>query len=146
VSAPPQRRPVVAAVLLQWLRFAIVGAGNTLLSWCLYAVLEHVGVHYLLASGLAFAAGALNSYAFNRRWTFRSRGRPAPEALRFGAVQCIGLALDVCLLYVLVHHVGVHHLIAQALVFPVASAVTFTLSRRWAFRAPPAPPPAPRRA
>jgi putative flippase GtrA len=135
VTAAPLSRRAVAEVVLQWLRFATVGASNTLLSWCLYAVLEHIGIHYLLASGLAFATGALNSYALNRRWTFRSRGRHAPEIARFGAVQCIGLALDVCLLYVLVHQVGIHHLIAQALVFPVASVVTFTLSRRWAFAA-----------
>lgn len=128
-------RLAIAAVVLQWLRFATVGASNTLLSWCLYAVLEHVGIHYLLASGLAFATGALNSYALNRRWTFRSRGRHAPEIVRFGAVQCIGLALDVSLLYVLVRDVGIHHLIAQALVFPVASVVTFMLSRRWVFAA-----------
>jgi putative flippase GtrA len=134
------------SVALQWLRFATVGAANTVLSWCLYAVLEHVGVHYLLASGIAFAAGALNSYAFNRRWTFHSRARRAPEAVRFGVVQCIGLAVDVCLLYVLVRHVGIHHLISQALVFPVASAATFTLSRQWAFRAPRARPPGPGRA
>jgi putative flippase GtrA len=133
VTGVSRSRPAVAAVLLQWLRFATVGASNTLLSWCLYAVLEHAGIHYLLASGLAFATGALNSYALNRRWTFGSRGRHAPEIARFGAVQCFGLALDVSLLYVLVHHVGIHHLIAQALVFPVASVATFTLSRRWVF-------------
>jgi putative flippase GtrA len=135
VIAALRSRRAVAEVLIQWLRFATVGASNTLLSWCLYAVLEHVGIHYLVASGLAFTAGALNSYALNRRWTFRSRGRHGPEIARFGAVQCIGLALDVCLLYVLVHQAGIHHLIAQALVFPVASVATFTLSRRWAFAA-----------
>jgi putative flippase GtrA len=136
IALPRSRsRRAVAEVLLQWLRFVTVGASNTVLSWCLYAVLEHAGVPYLIASGVAFAAGAVNSYALNRRWTFRSRGRTAPEALRFGVVQCIGLALDVGLLYALVHEAGVHHLIAQALVFPVASAVTFTLSRRWAFAA-----------
>lgn len=121
------------ALLLQWLRFVVVGAGNTALSWCVYAVLEHVGVHYLLASGLAFVLGALNSYVLNRRWTFRSRGRRGPEAVRFGVIQCVGLGIDVALLYVLTQDAGVHHLIAQALVFPMASAVTFGLSRQWAF-------------
>jgi putative flippase GtrA len=75
------------ALLLQWLRFAVVGAANTLLSWCVYAVLEHVGVHYLLASGLAFVLGAFNSYVLNRRWTFHSQGRRRPEAVRFGVIQ-----------------------------------------------------------
>jgi putative flippase GtrA len=127
--------PAGGALLLQWLRFAVVGATNTVLSWCVYAVLEHVGVHYLLASALAFVLGALNSYVLNRRWTFHSRGRRAPEAARFVVIQCIGLGIDVALLYVLTQDAGVHHLIAQALVFPVASAVTFGLSRQWAFAA-----------
>jgi len=130
-SAAP--RWVVRSVVLQWLRFAAVGGSNTLLSWCLYAVLVRVGMHYLLASSLAFAFGALNSYVLNRRWTFRSRDRRLPEALRFGVVQCVGLGVDVCLLYALVQGVGIQHLIAQALVFPVASALTFLLSRNWAF-------------
>jgi putative flippase GtrA len=124
---------VARSTVVQWLRFAVVGGSNTLLSWCVYAVLERLGMHYLLASGLAFALGALNSYALNRRWTFRSRERRLPEALRFGVVQCVGLAVDVCLLYALVHGVGIHHLIAQALVFPAASTLTFLLSRHWAF-------------
>ncbi len=123
------------ALLLQWLRFVVVGATNTVLSWCVYAVLERVGVHYLLASGLAFVLGALNSYVLNRRWTFHSRRRRAPEAARFVVIQCIGLGIDVALLYVLTQDAGVHHLIAQALVFPVASVVTFGLSRQWAFAA-----------
>jgi putative flippase GtrA len=123
----------IRPAVLQWLRFAAVGVTNTLLSWCLYASLVRLGVHYLDASALAFAAGALNSYALNRRWTFRSRDRPVPEALRFGVVQGVGLGLDVCLLYALVHGVGIPHLIAQALAFPVASAVTFLLRRHWVF-------------
>jgi putative flippase GtrA len=130
------RAVVGCAAVVQWLRFATVGAANTVLSWCLYASLERAGSHYLLASALAFTAGAVNSYALNRRWTFRSRARPAPEALRFGVVQCAGLLLDVALLYVLVDAAGIDHLIAQAFVFPVASATTFLLSRHWAFAAP----------
>ena len=129
----PAQYAAVRSVAAQWLRFAAVGGSNTLLSWCLYAGFVQVGVHYVLASGLGFALGALNSYALNRRWTFRSRDRRLPEALRFGAVQCVGLAVDVCLLYALVHGAGLHHLIAQALVFPAASALTFLLCRHWAF-------------
>jgi putative flippase GtrA len=127
--------PAVPPALGQWVRFTVVGAWNTLLSWCVYAVLVHFGLPYLLASSLAFALGAVNSYVLNRRWTFASAERRAPQALRFTVVQGIGLGLNLCLLYVLVRDARVHHLIAQMLVFPVASAVTFLLSRHWAFAA-----------
>lgn len=126
-------RTTVPPAVAQWGRYAVVGAGNTLLSWCAFALLVAAGLHYLLASTLAFVLGAVNSYVLNRRWTFASDGRRVPEALRFAVVQGVGLAINLCLLFLLVHEVGVLHLVAQVLVFPVASAATFLLSRHWAF-------------
>jgi putative flippase GtrA len=117
----------------QLVRFGIVGCSNTLLGWCAYALLVWVGVQVLLASGIAWTLGALNSYVHNRRWTFRSRGRQAPELVRFGAVQCAGLALDVVLLHTLTRDAGVGELVAQALVYPATTVATFILSRQWAF-------------
>jgi putative flippase GtrA len=116
----------------QLVRFGMVGCSNTLLSWCAYVLLVWAGVRVLWASGIAWTLGALNSCVQNRRWTFRSRGRHAPELVRFGAVQCAGLALDVLLLHTLTRDAGVGELVAQALVYP-ATVVAFLLSRQWAF-------------
>jgi putative flippase GtrA len=121
-------------VALQWLRFAVVGASNTLLSTAAFAALFHLGVHYLLASALAFAIGALNSYTLNRRWTFRSHGRRAPELARFVCVQAVGLGVNLTLLAALVEMAGIQHVFAQLLAFPAASIITFVLSRQWAFK------------
>jgi putative flippase GtrA len=130
IEAGISKRGVVVG---QMLRFGIVGVGNTALSWCAYALMVHFGIAILLASGIAWTSGALNSYVLNRRWTFRSRGRRAPELLRFGAVQIAGLALDVVLLDALTRDAGIHHLIAQALVYPVTTIAAFVLVRLWAF-------------
>ena len=121
-------------IVAQWLRFVAVGVANTLLSTAVFAGLFHLGVHYLLGSAVAFAVGALNSYALNRRWTFRSHARRAPELVRFVGVQAVGLGVDLALLAALVEAAGIRHVFAQLLVFPAASIVTFALSRQWAFR------------
>jgi len=59
----------------QLVRFGIVGCSNTLLSWCAYALLVAVGIHYLAASAIAWTLGALNSFLLNRRWTFATLDR-----------------------------------------------------------------------
>jgi putative flippase GtrA len=118
----------------QYLRFALVGVSNTLLSTAVYAGFVWLGAPYLVASGLAFGLGALNSYVLNRQWTFRSRGRPVPELARFACVQAVGLGVNLVLLAALVQGAHVPHVPAQLLAFPLASVVTFTLSRQWAFR------------
>ena len=110
-------------VLVQWLRFVAVGVSNTLLSTLVFAALFHLGVHYLLASSVAFALGALNSYVLNRRWTFRSHDRRAPELARFACVQIVGLGVDLALLSGLVEVAGIPHVVAQVLAFPAASVV-----------------------
>jgi putative flippase GtrA len=118
----------------QYLRFALVGVSNTLLSTAVYAAFVRLSVPYLVASALAFAIGALNSYVLNRGWTFRSGGRPVPELARFACVQAVGLAVNLMLLAAFVHGARLPHLHAQLLAFPLASVVTFALSRQWAFR------------
>ena len=119
---------------LQWVRFAAVGVTNTVLSIAVYGLLVHAGLQYLTASAIAFALGALNSYVLNRRWTFRSSAPRAAELGRFICVQLIGLGTNLASLAVLVGGAHVPRLAAQLLVFPLASLVTFALSRQWAFR------------
>jgi putative flippase GtrA len=120
----------------QWSRFAAVGVSNTALSTLVFGLLTRAGLHYLPASAVAFSLGALNSYALNRRFTFRSRAARAPELGRFVFVQLIGLAIDLVLLSVAIDGIGLPRLAAQVAVFPAASAVTFVLCRQWAFRTP----------
>lgn len=121
-------------ISLQWFRFAVVGVTNTLLSTAAYGLLVRSGLQYLAASAIAFALGALNSYALNRRWTFRSSAPRATELGRFLCVQLIGLGTNLASLALLVDGAHIPRLAAQLLVFPLASLVTFGLSRQWAFK------------
>ena len=75
----------------------------------------------------------LNSYALNRRWTFHSSGRRAREVVRFYVVSTGGLAVNLGLLYVAVDDATVPKLVAQLLVIPLVSVVTFAWNRRWTF-------------
>ena len=119
---------------MQWMRFAAVGVVNTAISTVVFASLVHAGADYVPASAIAFTLGALNSYILNRRWTFRSRVSCMPELGRFACVQAAGLAVDLVLLHAAIGDLGLPRILAQLLVFPAASAVTFVLSRQWAFK------------
>ena len=44
-----------------------------MLSFVVYRLLLAVGTWYVVAAPIAFAAGAVNGYIFNRRWTFAAR-------------------------------------------------------------------------
>jgi len=55
----------------QFIKFAIVGGLNSLLSVVTYALLLVVGVWYVAATVAAYGVAMAVGYTLNRRWTFR---------------------------------------------------------------------------
>src|SRR5271157_4480935 len=104
VAPPPSRLPaplhrLSAPVVVQFVKFGIVGVSNTLLTLVTYTVLLKVfGVWYLAASGIGFVLGAINGFLLNRRWTFREHVGDALTPVRWGVVQTVGLGIDEALL------------------------------------------------
>jgi len=123
------RPPLVA----QACKFALVGASNTLLSLALYSVLVAAGEWYPLAAGIAFAAGAVNGYALNRRWTFRRGSAGAP--LKYLAVQLLGLGATELLLWALVSAAGLEKVAGYVLTAAAVTTGTFLANRTWTFAA-----------
>jgi putative flippase GtrA len=124
-----------APVLVQFLKFGIVGVSNTLLTLVVYTVLLKVfGVWYLAASAIGFAVGAVNGFLLNRRWTFREHVGDALTPVRWGVVQSGGLGLNEGLLYLFVHDAQLDKLLAQVCATAVVTVTTFFVNRAWTFR------------
>ncbi|HEV3047263.1 MAG TPA: GtrA family protein [Solirubrobacteraceae bacterium] len=129
-----------AHVLVQFVKFGIVGVSNTLLTLIVYTLLLKVlGVWYLAASAIGFVVGAVNGFLLNRRWTFREHVGDALTPVRWGVVQTCGLGVDEGLLYVFVHDAHVDKLLAQVCATAVVTVTTFFVNRAWTFRVRPAP-------
>ena len=137
---PASRIPGVAGrfappVLVQFVKFGVVGVANTLLTFAVYTLLLKVfGVWYLAASAIGFVAGTINSFLLNRRWTFRGHVGDAYTPVRWTVVQCVGLAINEGLLYVFVHQAQLDKLLAQAFATAVVTVSTFFANRAWTFR------------
>ena len=133
MTAPAKPLPSPPHVSAQFARFLAVGVGNTALSFAVYAVLVEVAP-YWIAGAVAFSAGAVNGYMFNRRWTFTSPDS-TPARLRYLAVQLGGLGATTGLLRVFVSDAEVHRIVAYALTIPLVTVATFTANRIWTFPA-----------
>ena len=146
-QTPPQGPPTRVAglgarlrapVLIQFIKFGIVGISNTLLTFVVYTLLLKVfGVWYLAASAVGFAVGATNGFLLNRRWTFREHVGDSLTPVRWAVVQGCGLAVNEGLLYLFVHDAGLDKLLAQACATVVVTISTFIANRAWTFRVHP---------
>ncbi len=131
-----QERPAVR----QFMKFGIVGVMNTIIDYLIFSGLVYLfHVYFLIANVISFSVAVMNSYIFNRRWTFRS-DNPAwrKEATKFLAVNLIGLGLSEVLLSLFVHGFDLSKLLAKALAVVVVLCWNFVGTKLWAFRRPPA--------
>jgi len=125
----------VPHVLVQFVKFGIVGISNTLITFIVYTLLLKVfGVWYIAASAIGFVVGATNGFLLNRRWTFAGHVGDAYTPVRWAVVQTAGLALNLGLLYLLVHDGAMDELVAQAIATVAVTISTFLVNRAWTFR------------
>jgi putative flippase GtrA len=126
-------------VMVQFVKFGIVGVSNTLLFLAVYTLLlKGLGVWYLAASGIGFVVGAVNGFLLNRRWTFRGHVGDALTPVRWGVVQSGGLLLNLGLVAGCVSGLGMDELVGQAAAIAIVVVVTFLANRAWTFRTRPA--------
>jgi putative flippase GtrA len=123
-------------VFNQLCRFATVGVANTLLSYAFYTGLVAARVPYPVAGAAGFAAGALNGYILNRRWTFACSDTAKARA-RYLVVQFGGLGATTALLWLVVTLGATGRLLGYALTIPIVTLATFSVNRSWTFADPP---------
>ncbi len=119
----------------QFARFLVVGVGNTVVSFVAYRLLLAAGTPYAAAAPVAFGAGAVNGYIFNRSWTFAARDTTRARVL-YVSFQAAGALATSLLVVLFVHAVGVGRVPAYlASVAPVTVSL-FLANRFWTFRDP----------
>jgi putative flippase GtrA len=79
-------------------RFLTVGLLNTALDAAIYYLLTRTvpffGATPVLAKAISYTVGILNSFFWNRLWTFRSRASASSTLLPYAAANLSGLALN----------------------------------------------------
>jgi putative flippase GtrA len=116
------------------IRFVLVGGSSTVVTVLSYALLIELGVSYPISAALGYAAGIVNGYTWNRRWTFGTGPFHLPEFSRYVIVQGSGLAANLLGLVLLVEVVGLGKLVAEIVSVVPIVLVTFSLNRWWTFR------------
>lgn len=109
---------------VQLLRNAVVGALATLVDLSLFSFLiEQRLVLYLIANILSYTTGMIVNYGLTVSWVFPHR--PVKnrwfEFLLFALLSATSLALSELIIWLLVHFLAMHPIIAKIL----ATAVTF---------------------
>ena len=107
-------------------KFGLVGILNTGVDFLVFTVLNLVGVNYGLAQVVGYSSGTLNSYVFNKFWTFKNIGnnkKTHQEITQFIVVNLFSLALTEIGLMLLINKANLNIYIAKIVVILLAQCV-----------------------
>lgn len=118
----------------QFWRYAVVGLVSNGLLFGLYIGLTAAGLAPVVAMSLMYGVGVLQTFAFNRRWSFASRAKAPAAFVRYLLAYAFGYVFNVAMLALLHHHAGLPHAVVQGCSILLTAVLLFLLQRHWVFR------------
>lgn len=128
-----KRKGVLAGLMSQPVKFGLVGALNTVVGYMSYLLLLALSSNYVFSLALGHGVAIVNSFIWNKRWTFRSKGETKGEAARFLLVYAFTFVANLLALALMVERLGWDPRYSQALLLIVMPAVAFLAHRWWSF-------------
>lgn len=123
------------AKILQFIKFSIVGASNTLVSLAIYYMLIALRIPYLMASVAGYIVSTITGYFLNRIWVFQQRkGKLVKSLFRYYVVYISSLFINMICLYFLVNCMGISEKTAPILILFVTIPYNFLLSKFWVYK------------
>jgi len=123
--------------LSEKLRFLAVGGLNTGLGFGLFALLQFLigeQIGEVLVLLLAHLGASTVAFVLHRRVTFRVSGNILADYLRFQTVFIIPIGINLVILPILTHVVGVNVYVAQALITGVTVTISYFGHKYFSFR------------
>ena len=122
------------ATLGQFVRYATVGLVSNVVLYLAYLALTATGVGAKLAMSLLYLLGVVQTFIFNKRWSFRHGGMHGPAFVRYCVSYLAGYLINLVALMVLVDRMGYPHQLVQGVAIVVLAILLFLMQKFWVFR------------
>lgn len=91
--------------LLQFVRYAIVGVINTLITLIvIYVAKSLIGINEYLSNAIGYIAGLVNSFIWNKNWVFRVKEESFLQVVRFLVGFAVCYLLQITAVWALTEH------------------------------------------
>ena len=117
----------------QVVRFGAVGFASNMLLYLLYLGLTAVGLDYKIAMSLLYIVGVLQTFLFNKRWTFVHHGHLSVSLVRYISLYVVAYLINLGVLFVLVDQFGWSHQLVQGVMIIIIAACLFLMQKYWVF-------------
>ena len=127
-------------LIVQFIKFGIVGVSNTLISLAIYYVLVLINCNYIVANTIGFIISVLNAYYWNNKYVFDSKEKVVTkrdtikQLIKVYMSYGITFLLSTVLLYIMVDCLDISEYLAPIINLCVTVPLNFVLNKLWAFK------------
>ena len=119
------------------IRFGCVGCLNTAFDFGIFCILNSLfGINYIISQIISYSSGTLNSYIFNKFWTFndtKTSKKTTKEIVQFLVVNSASLGVSLIGLRIIMQDSSMTSSFAKIISMILAQVVNFLGYRFWVF-------------
>lgn len=123
-----------AHAVSQVMRYALVGIVSNALLYLAYLALTQIGLGSKLVMTLLYAVGVVQTFFFNKRWTFSHLGRSSQTFSRYVLLYAVGYGLNLLALGLFVDDLGWPHQWVMLGLMCIMVIFFFVGQKFWVFR------------
>lgn len=127
---------IMSGKLKNIIRFSLVGVLNTLVDFLAFTVFYRITGIGGISQAAGYCFGVVNSFIFNRRWTFEDKSsnrNTAVEIIKFAAVNAVSLSLTLIVMNSLTKKFNINVYMVKIIVTAIAQVTNYLGYRFWVF-------------
>ena len=118
---------------IQFIKYAIVGLISNGLLYFVYLLITAYGLGHKTAMTLLYVLGVLQTFIFNKKWTFANHGAISTSFFRYCLSYALGYLVNLLALYYFVDNLSFPHEIVQGIMILFNAVMLFLLQKFWVF-------------
>jgi putative flippase GtrA len=119
---------------VQVIKFCCVGVLNTIVGYGAFFILVTY-LYYLVALLFAHIIGVIHSFLWNKYWIFKTTKINLEEFIKFNIIYVVVFVVNAIALFVCVDMIDVDPKLAQLVLLPVITVISFFGQKLWTFKA-----------
>lgn len=121
--------------ILQFIKFGLVGASNTLISFLIYYALIYFKLNYIIANALGYIISSIWGYLLNKKWVFRdSSGKTIQSIVKYYIVYGSSFLINILCMYIFVDVFAISKIIAPIITMCITVPYNYIFNKIWAFK------------
>jgi putative flippase GtrA len=118
---------------IQIIKFCGIGLLNAIVSYGAFFLLVNY-LYYLFALLIAHIIGVINSFLWNKYWVFKTKKFNLWEFIKFNLIYAVVFIVNAVSLFVGVDIINMDPILAQLLLLPIITGVSFFGQKLWTFK------------